>query len=139
MGKTLEMQFIQYMNFFEKCIGLRTRHCFSFNGTIFFVVNQNLIARAIGENASNIKKLAEKLRRKVRVIAAPNSSEDAAKFVSSLVYPIKISRFVMEGEEASIIAPREARAMIIGRNKVKLAELENILEEYFGIKRLRVI
>lgn len=139
MGKTLEIQFIQYMNFFEKFIGLRTRHCFSFNGTIFFVVNQKLVPRAIGESGSNIKKLAERLRRKVRIIATPSSAEDAGRFVSSLVYPIQIKKFVIEGEEARIIAPREARAMIIGRNKVKLAELENILKEYFGIKRLKVI
>lgn len=139
MGKTLEIQFIQYMNFFEKIIGLRTKHCFSFNNTLFFVVTPNCVSRAIGENASNIKRLAEKLRKKVRIIAAPSSAEDAEKFVTSLVYPIKIKRFVVEGNEASIIAPREARAMIIGRNKVKLAELENILKEYFGIKRLKLI
>lgn len=139
MGKTLEIQSIQYMNFFEKLIGLRTRHCFSFNGTIFFVVNPNLVPRAIGESGSNIKKLATRLRRKVRIIATPFSAGDAEKFVSSLVYPIQIKKFVIEGEEASIIAPREARAMIIGRNKVKLGELENILKEYFGIKRLKVI
>lgn len=139
MGKTLEMQFIQYMNFFEKLIGMRTKHCFSFNNTIFFVVNPNLVSRAVGENASNIRELTERLRRRVRIIAAPSSTKDAEKFVCSLIYPIKIKRFIAEGEEASIIAPREARAMIIGRNKVKLAELENILKEYFGIKRLKLI
>ncbi len=139
MGKTLEIQFIQYMNFFEKLIGLRTRHCFSFNGIIFFVVNPGFVRRAIGKNASNIKRLTEKLRRRVRIIASPSSTRDAEKFVCSLIYPIQIKRFIIEGNEASIIAPREARAMIIGRNKVKLAELENILKEYFGIKRLRVI
>ena len=139
MAKTLEMQFIQYMNFFEKVIGLRTKHCFCFNDTIFFVVNPSLVARALGNGAENLRKLSSILRRKVRIIASPSSVQDAESFVSRLVYPIPIRSFSIEGEEGCIIAPRESKAMIIGRNKVRLNELEGILKEYFGIKKLKVI
>lgn len=139
MGKTIGMQFIQYMNFFEKCIGLRTRHCFSYNGIIFFVVNPGFVTRAIGRDGINIKELAMRLRRKVRIVAAPSGLRDAEKFVASLVYPIQFKKFSIEGEEACLSASQQSKAMIIGRNKVKLAELENILKEYFNIKKLRLI
>lgn len=139
MTKTLEMQFIQYMNFFERAIGLRAKHCFSYNSTIFFVVNPGLVQKAIGSGAENLKRLSLMLRRKIRVIAAPSSALDAREFVSRLVYPIEIKGFTIEGEEGNILAPRQSRAMIIGRNKTKLVELEGILKEYFGIKKLKVI
>lgn len=139
MGKTIGMQFIQYMNFFEKIIGLRTKHCFCFNGIIFFVVKPSLVGKAIGKNAQNIKRLSSSFRRKVRIIAAPFSQQDAEKFVSNLIYPIQIKSFSIDKEEGCIVAPRQSRAMIIGRNKTKLAELESILKDYFGIKKLRVI
>ena len=139
MAITLEMQFIQYMNLFEKVIGLRTKHCFCYNGIIFFVVSPEFVARAIGNGAENIKRLSLILRKKVRIIAAPSSAQDAENFVSRLVYPIQIRGFKIEGEEGCVIVPRQFKAMIIGRNKTKLEELENILKEYFGIKRLKVI
>lgn len=139
MGKTIAMQFIQYMNFFEKMIGLRTGHCFCYNDIIFFVVNPSFVARAVGENGLNVKRLATKLRRRVRIIASPDGIKDAEKFVSFIIYPIKFKRFSIDRDEACIIANRQSKAMIIGRNKTRLAELENILKEYFGIKKLRVI
>lgn len=139
MAKTLEMQFIQYMNFFERVIGLRTKHCFCFNDIIFFVVDSGLVARAIGNGAENLRKLSSILRRKVKIIASPSSVQDAESFVSRLVYPIPIRSFSIKGEEGYIIAPRQSKAMIIGRNKARLNELEGILKEYFGIKKLKVI
>jgi transcription antitermination factor NusA-like protein len=127
------------MNFFEKFIGLRTKHCFSFNGTLFFVVKPNFVAKAIGENGINIRKLALKLRRRIRIIAAPSSIADAEKFVASLVYPVQFKKFSIQGGEACITASQQSRAMIIGRNKTRLAELEKILDEYFNIKKLKLI
>ncbi|MFH0831537.1 MAG: hypothetical protein V1886_01575 [archaeon] len=139
MTRTLEMQFIQYMNFFERAIGLRAKHCFSYNSTIFFVVSPALVPRALGNGAENLKRLSIMLRRKIRIIAAPSSANDAKEFISRLVYPLEINGFTIEGKEGCILAPRQSRAMIIGRNKTKLVELEGVLKEYFGIKKLRVI
>jgi NusA-like KH domain protein len=139
MTKTLGMQFIQYMNLFERCIGLRSRHCFSYNGTIIFVVKPRFLAKAIGKNGMNIKTLSARFRKKVKIIGSPDGIEDIEKFVASIVYPVRFKKISLEGEDATINAPPQARAVLIGRNKYRLEELQNILEEYFGIKRLKIV
>jgi len=141
MAKTIDMLFIQYINFFEKLIGVRTKHCFRYNGTIFFVVQPEFLARAIGENGLNVRKLAEKLRKKIKIIAAPSGTRDIEKFIFAIVYPIKFKRatFNEKEKEVTIEAPLQSRAMLIGREKKKQEELLKILEDYFGAKKLKIV
>ncbi|MBI5148655.1 hypothetical protein HZA33_03170 [Candidatus Pacearchaeota archaeon] len=141
MTKTIDMLFMQYIAFFERIIGVRTKHCFSYNGTIFFVVQPEFLARAIGENGLNVRKLAEKLRKKIKIISTPDGSQDIQKFISSVVYPIQFKRatFNDEEKEVTIEAPLQSRAMLIGRNKKKQEELLKILEDYFGAKKLKIV
>lgn len=139
MTKTLGMQSIQYMNFFERCTGLRSQHCFSYNGMIIFVVNPKFVAKAIGKNGTNIRTLSIRLRRKVKVIGLPKGTEDIERFVSAIVYPVRFKKIALEDKEASISAPPQSKAALIGRNKYRLEELQNILNEYFGIKKVKII
>jgi len=139
MGKTIGMQFIQYMAFFEKIIGLRTVHCFSYNNVIIFVVKPRIVARAIGENGFNIKKLASKLKKKIKIVPAPSGIKDAEKFIAAIVYPVKFKKLLIQNREAIITASPQSRAMLIGRNKARLEELQNIMKEYFGINKLKIV
>ena len=139
MAKTIDMQFIQYMSFFERVMGLRTVHCFSYNRNIIFVVQPNFMARAIGEHGNNTKNLSLKLKKRVKIIAEPSGLKDIQKFVSAIVYPVKLNKIIIENDEAVISASPQERAALIGRDKVRLEELRNILEEYFSIKKLRIV
>lgn len=139
MSKTLGMQFIQYMNFFDKYTGMRSQHCFSYNGAIIFVVQSKFVPRAIGRNGANIRILSSRLRKKIKIISSPDTINDIEKFVYSIVYPVKFKKIEIEGEEASIHAAPQSKATLIGRNKSRLEELENILHEYFGIKKLKIV
>lgn len=139
MGRTIGMQFIQYMSFFERIIGLRTMHCFFYNNMLVFVVKPRFIARAIGENGLNIKKLATKLRKKIKIVATPAGAHEAEKFIASIVHPVKFKKLSIQDKEAIISASPQSRAMLIGRNKKRLEELQGILKEYFGTNKLRII
>ena len=142
MQKKIDMAFLQYMNYFEKILGIRTKHCFAYGNFIIFVVSKEFISKAIGIGGANIKKLAYKIRRKVRVVPAPESINDLEPFVAAIVSPIRFRNIRLEFEDGekvvTIYAPRESRAMIIGRNKQKLEELKNILDDYFSIKKIRL-
>lgn len=141
MAKTIDMLFIQYINLFERLVGVRTKHCFVYNGIIFFVVEPEFLARAIGENGLNVRKIAERLRKKIKIISSPSGVGDIEKFINSIVYPIpfKKATFNEEEKEVTIEAPLQSRAMLIGRDKKKHEELLQILEDYFGVKKLRII
>ena len=138
MERTLDMQFIRYLNLFEKITRVRIQHCFSYNFTIIFVVPKMVMAKAIGENGKNIKELSEILERKVKVIAEPKGREDIEKFILSIVHPINFKNVDIKDDFLVINAGRQNKAALIGRNKTRLEEMKNILESYFGIKDVRI-
>jgi transcription antitermination factor NusA-like protein len=127
------------MNFFERCTGTRSNHCFTYNGTLIFVIDPNLVMRAVGRDGANIKILSLRLRKKIKVIGTPSGVSEIERFVSAIVYPVKFKKITLEGEEATINASQQSKATLIGRNKHRLEELQNILDEYFHIKRLKII
>ena len=132
------MKFIRYLNLFEKITGVRTQHCFNYNSGIIFVVPQQLMSKALGESGKNVKKLSEILGRKIRIIAAPSGKEDIEKFISAIVYPVRFNNVEVKEDSVVISAGLQSRATLIGRNKTRLLDMKKILEEYFGIKDVRI-
>jgi N utilization substance protein A len=138
MARTLDMKFIRYLNLFEKVTKIRVQHCFLYNNGIVFVVPQEKMARALGEAGKNIKKLSEILEKKVKVISIPNGIEDIEKFVLAIIYPVKFKGIEVKEDCVVITAGMQSKAALIGRNKSRFNEMKNILNEYFGIKELRI-
>ena len=89
VNKILDMQFIRYANLFGKITKIRTNHCFFYNNAIVFAVPRKLVARAIGPENSNLKRLNQALGKKVKIVAIPNGREDIENFVSVITYPVK--------------------------------------------------
>lgn len=132
------MKFIRYLNLFEKITKIRTQHCFVYNSIIIFVVPEKVMARAIGEQGKNIKKLSEILGKKVKVIAAPKGKQDIEKFILAIVYPVRFNNLEMKEDKLIIVAGMQSKAALIGRNKTRLLEMQKILEDYFGVKKVRI-
>lgn len=145
MTKTFDMQFIRYMNLFSKITRVEPKHCFAYNNMLVFVVTREAIQMAIGRDNSNLKKLSDILGKRIRVLAQPSGSKDLNNFVQTLVSPIQFEKLeVVEAEnsdkEAIITTSgREAKAMLIGRGRVRESELKEILNQYFHIKNLRIV
>ena len=139
MTKTFDMQFIRYMNLFGRVSKVSAKHCFSYNNMLVFVVPGYAIERAIGSNNSNLKKLSDILGKRIRVVAEPKGRRDIAGFIRVLVSPIEYQNIEVKEDEVLITAGRESKAMLIGRGRVREQELGDILEQYFGIKSLKII
>jgi len=139
MARTLNMQFIRYLNLFEKTTNVRTEHCFSYNNGIIFVVPREKISKSIGERGKNVKKLSEILGRKIKMIASPLGKWDIERFILAIIHPVKCKSIQIEVDKVIINAGMQSKAAIIGRNKTRLNEMKNILDEYFGIKEVRII
>lgn len=135
MGTKLDNQSIQCLTIFAKVTGVRTKDCFTYNNTMIFMVNPYMLPKAIGERGRNVRKMSALLRTKVKVI----STSDLENFVKDVVQPVRFKKFVVEDHKATIFAGQQAKASLIGRNKVRLNELLEILKRYFGVKTLRII
>lgn len=151
MSKTIDMQLMRYINLFAKIAKVQTHNCFVYNNTIYFAVPKKDVTKALGKNASNVKKISETLRKRVRVISKPKTElvdsdkateekENALKtFVAEIVAPVEFSSFDFKPEEntVTISGTREQKAMMIGRDRVRQKELQEILDRNFGVKVVR--
>jgi len=137
--KTLDMQLIRYMNLFGRITKTRAKHCFVYNNMIIFVVPRIKVKRAIGIDNSNLKKMSEILSKRIRIVAEPQGNQDLLSFVKTIVSPVQFKSLEIKENEAVISAGREGKARLIGRQRIRQKELQNILEQYFGIKTIRFI
>ena len=138
MIKTIDMQVMRYINLFAKVSKISSKHCFIYNNAIIFVVPASKVSQAIGENGKNIKKMSEILEKKVKVVLLPKGIEDAEKFITTIIYPLEIKNIEIQDGYLIINAGMQSKAMLIGRNKVRLKEMRKIINNYFG-KELRIV
>jgi NusA-like KH domain protein len=122
------MQFIRYLNLFEKITGVRTKTCFPYNNIIIFGVPPSLVSKAIGQSGGNIKRMSELIGRKIKVISFP--CNNIYEFVCKIVDPLRFKSLEMNEKEVIINAGRQSKAALIGRNKQRLEELNDIIKEY---------
>jgi NusA-like KH domain protein len=136
MTKILNMQFIRYANIFNRVTRIRTNHCFEYNNAIVFAVPRKLVSRAIGPENSNLKRLSQVIGKKVKIVAIPKGVEDIENFVSVITYPVKFKGIDVKEGDAVINTSGQNKAILIGRNKVRLNEMQNVLGQYFGVKKV---
>ncbi len=136
--KVLDMQFIRYANLFSKVTKIRCSHCFEYNNAIVFAIPRRFIMKAIGKDNINLEKLSRVIGKRVKIVAIPNGKEDIEGFVSIITKPVKFNGIELKGDEAIITAGFQSKAALIGRGKIRLSEMENILGQYFGVKKVRI-
>jgi len=134
------------MNLFSRVTRIDPKHCFAYNNGLLFVVPAGAVQMAIGRDNSNLKKLSTILGKRIRIVSQPSGEKEMAKFIAVIVAPIKFERAeVVENSETKdkeiviTTSDREAKAMLIGRGRARETELKDILEQYFGVKILRIM
>ena len=139
MIKTFDMRFIRYINMFERVTRVSPKHCFEYNNMLVFIVPAKFVMMAIGRNNSNLEQLSNIFSKRIRIIAEPRSSNDLQDFILRLISPVKFDKLELkEGELTITSGGMENKAMLIGRNKVRLEELKDILKQNFDVKDVRI-
>ncbi len=138
MISTINMQDMRYLNLFSKITRINTRFCFKYNEIIFFCVPRKLLSRAIGENACNAKKINEVLKKRIKIIACPEGIENIKQFIQSIVSPVEFKEIEIKDNEVVLTAGPQSKAALLGRNKRRLIEMQEIVRDYFG-KEFRIV
>ena len=131
MERTIDMQFMRYINLFRKISKISTTNCFVYNHTIIFAVPKRFVSIAIGKNGANMKKIGEILRKKIKVVEMPEDKEMVKKFVKEIVEPITFNKIELKNNVVMISAGRQSKAALIGRGRQREKELSEILHKYF--------
>jgi transcription antitermination factor NusA-like protein len=94
-------------------------------------VPKKLIAKAIGKDNINLKKLSSILKRRIRMIALPKSEENIEEFIKAIVSPLEFKNLEVNDEEIILTAGAQSKAALLGRNKRRYQEMQKIIESFF--------
>lgn len=141
MAKVIDMQSMRQLNLFFKISHIQTQHFFTYNNTLIFGVPKSKVSQAIGKNASNVRKLNQILRKKIKVIAMPKNDDTKGieQFVISLINPTEVNKIEIIDDKIEISANRINKAALIGRNRGREKELKIILKNSFNINELKIV
>jgi len=94
--------------------------------------------KAVGENAKNLKRMNEIIRKRIRVIPLPRGIQDAKVFIENIVSPVTFKDLEITDKEIILNAGgTQNKAALIGRDKKRLIEMQKIVNDYFG-KEFRI-
>lgn len=138
MGNTIDMEDLRYLNLFSKITGVNTRYLFYYNNNLIFCVPKRFVSKAIGKDASNLKRINSILKKRIKVVAQPGGIADIKPFIERVISPIKFQSIEIKENEVIIDAGRMSKAALIGRNKRRLIEMQKIIKSLFK-KDFRII
>ena len=135
----INMQTIRYINLLDRASNVKTSKCYTYNNAIIFAVPKNLVSKAIGPDASNVRLIQEKLGKRVRIIEEPNGIGDILKFIQDIVYPIKFKAIDIKNKDVLVSAGNaQNKAALLGRNKRRFLEMQKIVNDFFN-KEFRIV
>lgn len=116
---------------FNKITRINTKYCFVYNNTVYFCVPRNLMSKAIGPEARNVRRMSEILRKRVRIVAIPRDISEAKMFIESVVEPVTIKEMEINEDEIVVGGNVQTKAALIGRHKRRLIEMQEIIRGFF--------
>ncbi|MDP6647913.1 MAG: NusA-like transcription termination signal-binding factor, partial [Candidatus Woesearchaeota archaeon] len=126
---------MKYISLFESVTRAKIRDCIV-NEAIIFIVHENEMGKAIGKQGSNIKKIENIMKKKIKLVEFNN---DVSQFIQNLIYPIKAKEVKEENGIVTIYgSDTKTRGMLIGRDKHNLNSINGIVKRYFGVTEVKV-
>ena len=134
-----DMSLMKIMSLFETATRCQLKDCFiDKNELLVFVVDEEHMSRAIGREASNVKRLESLLNRKIKILGY---TPELVQFVKNVLYPIRVNG-IREDEGILTIDGSDMRTkgLLIGKNAQNLKNNLWIIQRYFdNVKEIKVI
>ncbi len=140
MEKSFDAELIRIIGFFEEFTTASVKDAFyDDNQKLTFIVQPGNIGKAVGKNATMLKKVEDKLGKRIRVA---EFTDDKLAFIRSLVSPLTLVR-IEEDEDTGIITlegkDEKTTGLLIGKHARNLRNLENMVRRYMPCEEIRVV
>ena len=109
-----------------------------YNNTVIFAVPRKLISKALGKDVVNLKRISNTLKKRVKVVAIPHGIEDAKSLIGAIVSPVTFKDLEVKDDEMILTAGSQNKAALLGRNKRRLIEMQEIVKDFFH-KEFRIV
>jgi len=124
------------MSLFESLTGAKVKDCIVNDG-IFFIVHENEMGKAIGKQGSNLKRVENALKKKIRLTEFSN---DVVQFVQNLMYPIRAKEIKEEDGILTVyIDDRKTKGILIGRDRHNINSITDVVKRHFDVSEIKVV
>jgi len=132
----LDSKIMQAMMVFDRVTRKSAKDCLLQDDTYIFIIPQHTIAQAVGKHGSNVKKLQELFKKRVKIV---EYSPDLQTFVKNVIMPLQAKEIVVEDTLVVITAPdSKTRGLLIGRGAKNLRKFEEVVKRHFPIDEIKV-
>ncbi len=125
---------------FESVTGVLAKDCIFDNRNAVFVVDENLVGKAVGKGGQNVKKLQNLLGRRVEVIGY---ADDPVRFLKNIFHPAHILAVNVIDKNGKKIArihmDKESRRIFERRIEAKMKIAKTLAKRYFNIDNVVVM
>lgn len=104
---------------------------------LIFIIKEGEMGKAIGKNGVNIKRMEDKLKKKIRLIEFSN---DVLQFIKNVIHPLEASDIKNDGGIINIYGKDvHTKSMMVGREHQNINNLKDIVKRYFEINEIKVL
>jgi len=104
---------------------------------LVFIVLPGNLWRALGPKSSNVKKLENSFKRKIKIV---EFSDNLIQFIKNMAHPLIVTEV---SEEDGIVTihheDMQTKGLLIGKNAKNLRNLEKNVRRYFDVKEIKVV
>ena len=120
----------------ERIMKVPIKDCFCSNDTAYCIVPAALVGKAVGKGGITIKKVQEKIGKKVRVVPY---SEHLQEFIKNFISPLTVQEIVLEDGVVYLRDPyRKTKSLLIGREGRNLTLLNRAVKRFFPVNEVKV-
>jgi transcription termination/antitermination protein NusA len=130
MKITYTKELLEVMNIFSHMTHASLKDCFEYDELLYFIVLPGQVGKAVGKEGTNVKRLQQKLNRRIKIV---EFSDSAIKFVKNLIYPLRVEISEDNGTVYIRSDDRQTKARIIGRDAKHLNMVSSVVKRYFSV------
>lgn len=110
----------------------RVKDSFQDGDLVCYIVAPGEMGKALGKGGSSIRKIQEKLGKKVKII---EFNDDVTKFVRNIILPLRVEKITIEGNTIIIEdSQKKTKSLLIGRQGRNLELLKRAVKRFFSVE-----
>ena len=131
-----DIDLMKIMQLFESLTHAKLKDCIS-GEQLTFIVEENEIGKAIGKGGSNVRRLEELLKRKIKIV---EFNPGITQFIRNFIMPLHVQDINEENSLITITGPdTKTKGLLIGRERKNIDNLKAVVKRYFEVEDIKVI
>jgi N utilization substance protein A len=127
---------IKFITLFEARTGATVKDCVIEEDGITFIVKEGDTGLAIGKKGAIINRIKQEIGKELHVY---EHSENPEKFISNLLFPVKVEKVEINGNEAKVYINPAEKKRAIGKGGKKINTVRALASRHFGIENITVV